>query len=93
MATETKMVSLGRAFGYCFSKGSYWISFIFGIVCLIAGLILGVKRYNTQADVDTLVLVFWGAGVVIFFMCLLLRPIAIHANTTEEQANRGVWIS
>lgn len=85
-------ISLGQAFRYCFTQPGYWIFLILGI---IAGALLiraALRRYNKNADVDFGVIGMLAIGVVIIFAVILAKPVGVKANTTKEQAARGVYI-
>lgn len=89
---EAKTVSFGRAWKYCFTKKSYTIPLI--IVSIIS---LGIMIYtyvgytNTKFDGKP---PFYATVVGIFAIgfALLKAPAEYAANTTVENADKGIWI-
>jgi hypothetical protein len=84
-------ITLGEAFNHCFGTTSYWVYLALGVLIFLVG-ILGLKKsYDKEG---------WGTGksFVLFLLLgilltsILLRPTDIAANTTKEQAVRGVYI-
>lgn len=88
----TDYITFGQAFSHCASTGSYWLWV--GIALLVSGVTLFFlfRAYGKSQDWSggyTLVLF---ACVVILFLAFLMRPAEVAANTTVEQAARGVYI-
>lgn len=88
----TDNISFGAAFAHVAASFSYWAWVI--VAGLAAGVIIYrmVRNYRTSQE--------WTAGhsVILFFVMALLlftilyRPTEVAANTTNEQAARGVYI-
>lgn len=84
-------ISLGEAFKHCASTGSYWLWLAIALVIFIGGCIGLKKSYDNDG---------WSTGknfvlfvlIGILISAILLRPADIAANTTKEQAARGVYI-
>lgn len=85
-------ISLGEAFKHCASTGSYWLWLTISLLIFCVG-VLGLKKsYDQEGS--------WSSGksfvlfllVGILLTAILLRPTEISANTTKEQAARGVFI-
>lgn len=88
----TDNISFGQAWGAAASHGSYW-AWVIGaaIVCGGAAYVM-IRNYKKTQD--------WGPGknilllvlLALFLVALLYPPAEIAANTTVEQASRGVYI-
>jgi energy-coupling factor transporter transmembrane protein EcfT len=84
-------ITLGEAFSHCFGTTSYWVYVAIGIIVFLVGAFGLKKSYDKEG---------WSAGksFVLFLLLgilltsILLRPTDIAANTTKEQAARGVYI-
>jgi hypothetical protein len=89
-----KNISFGRALHYCASTSSYWSGII--IVLIVAAiLVAGVIVYQNKkgVEVNPVAKVIGAFAVVVaIFIAVLGRPANIAANTTQEQAARGVYI-
>jgi hypothetical protein len=86
-----KNISFGRAFKYALTKKSYVVSLvifsILGIGAIIGGFLLYKSTDNAVFGVIGLAI-----GLVSILTSLLAKPASVAANTTEEQADRGVYI-
>jgi purine-cytosine permease-like protein len=84
-------ITLGQAFSHCFGTTSYWIYLIIGIIIFLVG-ILGLKKsYDKQGwSPEKSLVLFLLLGILL--TAILLRPTDIAANTTKEQAAKGVYI-
>lgn len=84
-------ITLGEAFNHCFETTSYWVYLGIGVLVFLVGIFGLKKSYDKEG---------WGTGkILVLFLLLailltviLLRPTSISANTTKEQAARGVYI-
>jgi hypothetical protein len=87
-----KNISLGQAFAHCASTDSYWIWIIIAVVVSItAGMIL--TRANSKSEVNPMVKMLVYFAIAALILCsIFVRPCTIAANTTQEQAARGVYI-
>lgn len=82
-------ITWGTAFNHVSKSGSYWFFIAFITV------ILGLYIYGTQKKGDG-----WDGKAFLFAFLILaalmiaifIRPSEVAANTTVEQAARGVWI-
>lgn len=90
---EQEYISVWEAFKYCVTTLSYFIWVAIGFLVFIGGL-----SYNKFVLGETH---GWNKGPKIYIMigCILFllltiiyRPSEISANTTKEQAARGVYI-
>jgi hypothetical protein len=87
----TDNISFGQAWGYSFGLGAYWIWLILAVAALLVGGYL-LKKVHAAGK--------WSGGhtaivavlVALVFAALLATPASIAANTTVEQAARGVYI-
>lgn len=85
-------ISFGQAFHYCTTLGGYWGWIVAaGLIAAIGGFLL-YRKYQRDQD--------WSKGMsgVLFVLvglilaAFLYLPAEIAANTTVEQAIRGVYI-
>ena len=84
-------ISLLEAFKHCASTGSYWLWLAISVVIFIGGCVGLKKSYDKDG---------WSTGknyvlfvlIALLLSAILLRPTSISANTTKEQAARGVYI-
>jgi hypothetical protein len=85
-------ISLGRAFAHCFSTTSYVVSLIVIVGVSLVGLGLLIKNYkkNQEWSIGHNLIVF--VIIAAILSAILFRPAEISANTTNEQADRGVFI-
>jgi hypothetical protein len=84
-------ISILEAFKHCASTGSYWLWLAISVVIFIGGSI-GLKKAYDKEGWSTLksFVLFVLLGVLL--SGILARPADIAANTTKEQAARGVYI-
>lgn len=89
-----KNISFGQALAHCAGTSSYWWGII--IVLIIAGILIGgVIFYEKKKGVEVSQLgkiIGAFAIVVAIAIAVLGRPVNVAANTTQEQAARGVYI-
>lgn len=86
-------ISFGHAFRYCTSLFWYWFWVVIAVVLGGGGIYFGLWR-NYQKKQD------WSGGhsvvlfiiVALIFAAFLATPASVAANTTVEQAARGVYI-
>jgi hypothetical protein len=84
-------ISILEAFKHCASTGSYWLWIAIAVVIFIGGFIGLKKSYDKEG---------WSTGknfvlfvlIALLLSSILARPADIAANTTKEQAARGVYI-
>lgn len=86
-----KTISLGKAFAHCASTGSYWAWLGVALLIVIIGAII-IKKSLKTSDWSTGHIIGIFGLLVILLLAIFLRPEDIAANTTEEQAARGVFI-
>lgn len=87
-----KEISLSEAFAYCLTQTSYVVWLIIAVV-VSAGLIyLALRSYQKNQNFTFFQLGCWIAAVVFFMFALLYRPTDVKANTTPEQASKGIYI-
>lgn len=84
-------ISLARAFKHCASTTSYWIWLIILGIVSIGGAIFIIINSQTNGWQSGHQ---WGMGgcAVVLACAILMRPVEVAANTTNEQADRGVFI-
>ena len=84
-------ISILEAFKHCASTGSYWLWIAIAVVIFIGGGIGLKKSYDKEG---------WSTGknfvlfvlIALLLSSILATPADIAANTTKEQAARGVYI-
>lgn len=89
--TYTDNISFSEAWAYATGVTSYWVWLILTV------LLLGAAGYWVKKDYDkkggnvlqVLVIV---VALAFFLGALLGKPASVAANTTKEQAKRGVYI-
>lgn len=88
-----KYISFGEAWKYCASFASYWIWIGAFILALFVGLYV-IERMATKANksMDTVKLVWAIAFILLTLGAASKNPANVAANTTQEQAARGVYI-
>ena len=84
-------ITLSQAFHYCFGQTSYVVSLIVFSIVGIGILIFGIARYKKTGSAVWAVAGL-AVGVIMVLAALLGRPVEVKANTTPEQAARGVYI-
>lgn len=84
-------ISLGRAFKKCWSTKSYKLWLFIGVIASVVGEV--VLIINSQSN-GWQSLHQYGTFVLggLFLAVILVRPCEIAANTTNEQADRDVYI-
>lgn len=88
----TDNISFGQAFSYCSTLTGYWV---WVIIAVAAAIGIGIYLYKNYQKTQE-----WSGGKgVILMVCLalilcsiLIPPANVAANTTVEQAARGVYI-
>lgn len=89
--TYTDNISFGEAWAYVAGVTSYWVWVSLSAVLLVAGLYFLIKDYNKKGG--TILQVLIGLALLgVFAFALLSKPADVAANTTKEQAARGVYI-
>jgi len=84
-------IPLSQAFSFCFHQPSY-VGWLIGATLLAIGVaVVAVKQYNRTQEA------WWGTvgvaiPIIILVCALLIRPCSVAANTSPEQAQRGVFI-
>ncbi len=86
-----KTISFGQALAHCASTGSYWFWIAIAVVALVIGFIL-IKKSLKTSDWQTGHSLAVGGLILILLLAVLMRPAEVAANTTEDQAARGVYI-
>ena len=83
-------IPFGRAWAHCFTHPAYIVVALIALVALLASAYFCKKSYDKTGNQWLLlvVLLFFG----LFAGALLGKPAEVAANTTTEQANRGVFI-
>ena len=86
-----EQISLIEAMKHCATTGSYWLWIAIATTIFIGGCIVIKKLYNkgnAGAGINLILFVL----VALLISSVLHRPLEISANTTKEQAARGVYI-
>lgn len=87
-----KNISLGWAFAHCATTGSYWLWIIIAVLASIAAAVI-LTRANNKSEVNPMVKMLVYFAIAVAILCsIFVRPCNVAANTTEEQAARGVYI-
>lgn len=84
-------ITFGQAFNHVSESSSYWIFSIVTTIVMVGYWVYAIKANKSGADGRGLALI----AFVITAACLfawLFRPAEVAANTTVEQAARGVFI-
>lgn len=85
-------ITFGQAFSHCASTLSYWLWLIpLGIVMLTGWYFTWRAYSNDQEWTTGKTLICFGL-FALFMVSLFMMPAEIAANTTVEQAARGVFI-
>lgn len=85
-------ISLGQAFAHVSQSTSYWVWLIIASCLSIGVFVVLIKKYKNGDLEGKDVAKFGAIALVIFLFALLMRPCEVAANTTKEQAARGVYI-
>lgn len=91
-AASKDEISFGKAFSYCTTLFSYWLWIIIASALAIGGGIVLYKQYKKNASWEVGYSVILFVLVALFAAAWLYLPAEIAANTTPEQAARGVYI-
>ena len=84
-------ISLGRAFSHCFSTSSYVWWLVATLVTFISGVVYLVSKNKKEGwSLGSQLLLFVLSAALL--SSILYRPLEVSANTTNEQADRGVYI-
>jgi len=89
-----KNISFGQALAHCAGTSSYWWGIII-VLIVAAALVAGVILYEKKKGVEVYPLVkIIGAFAIVVALAISIlgRPANLAANTTQEQAARGVYI-
>ena len=88
----TDYITVGQAFNHVSLSFSYWIWIIPAMLGLIIGGYKLIKGYS-DGEIEGKTVGFYGFVLVALNLCAwLIRPCDVAANTTVEQAARGVFI-
>lgn len=82
-------ITWGQAFNHVAHSFSYWF-FIAVTVLAVAAYIIIVSKSDDGWNQGRVLVLF--VLLALFLMALLMRPSEVAANTTVEQAARGVYI-
>lgn len=85
-------ISLGQAFAYAFTLTSYWVWLVIGLVVVAIGFYTLKKNYDRTQEWTLFKGFIAFALVCILAAAIFAAPTSIAANTTKEQAARGVYI-
>jgi hypothetical protein len=88
----TDNISFGQAWGHAATAGGYWVGVILALLLCGAGGYFLKRNYNKTQN--------WSGGhsaiavviLALLLVAILVPPASIAANTTVEQAARGVYI-
>lgn len=85
-------ISFGEGLKYCFTKTSYKV-----ILAIATILSIGINTYviieYNKGNLDGRIPFFSvGIGVAAIVSAFFIRPSEVAANTTKEQAARGIYI-
>lgn len=81
-------IGLGGGFAHCASTGSYWLWI--GIALFISVVIIVLNGKYDFGDVGKIIGLILIVGILA--IAIFLRPADVGANTTKEQAAKGVFI-
>ena len=84
-------ISILEAFKHCASTGSYWLWLAIGVIIFIGGSI-GLKKAYDKEGWSTIKSFVLCILVGVLLSAILARPADIAANTTKEQAAKGIFI-
>lgn len=84
-------IPLSQAFGFCFHQSSYVGCLIGAVVVSVIAALLFRRIYQKTQDA------IWGilglaVPIIVLACALLIRPCSVAANTSPEEAQRGVFI-
>jgi hypothetical protein len=86
-------ITFGEALRYCFTLTSYLVWVFIGVLVLSAGITYNVKVVGPTHGWNFGRKFYVLLGCILFFiLTIIYRPSEISANTTKEQAARGVYI-
>ncbi len=88
----TDNITWGQAFNHVSESYGYWVFVIIGAILALG---VGFKLYTgyKKGNLSGMQVTLWGFGVLAFNLCAwLIRVSEVAANTTVEQAARGVFI-
>ena len=85
-------ISLGEAFAHCAQSTSYWVWLLISLAFLGTAVFVCIKKYQNGDLEGKEVVKFILIPLAAFLFALLMRPTEVAANTTKEQAARGVYI-
>lgn len=85
-------ISLFTAWGHVASTASYWVWLLIAtaISTIIFAMVIKSVKKSSEFTIDKIF--FLLIGVAIFLFALLMRPCEVAANTTKDQAARGIFI-
>jgi len=89
-----KNISFGQAMAHCAGTSSYWWGIAIVLIVSVI-LVVGVIIYQNKRgeEVYPLAKIIGGFAIVAaIFIAVFGRPANVAANTTQEQAARGVYI-
>ena len=85
-------ITINEAFAHVAKSPAYWVWLIVAFVFCVGVIYKAAKGY-INGDVEGRQVAFYGIiAIAIFMFAALFRPCEIAANTTKEQAARGVYI-
>jgi len=84
-------ITFQQAFSHCLTITSYITFAIIGTIIGV-GSIIGSAISNKNQGGSGKTVALFAVGIIIIACVWLIRPCEVAANTTVEQANRGVWI-
>ena len=85
-------ISIFKAFGEVMSHGSYWLWLFMALAVCAATYFFVLKEDIEKGGWTMYTILISFACIVLFFAALLIAPCEMAANTTVEQAARGVYI-
>ena len=88
----TDNITVGQAFNHVSQYFSYWVWIIPASILLTVGVFLIIKRYRDCEINGWQVAMYFFITLTINLCVWLIRPCDVAANTTVEQAARGVFI-
>lgn len=83
-----KNITWGQAFEHCIHTGSYATFLLIGIIVFIFAIVYALKWAPTWKEGVIAI----GVALFFFFLCLFMRPSEVAANTSVDNAAKGVYL-
>lgn len=83
-------IGFSAGFAHCVHTGSYWLWLFFAVV--ISAILLYQVFFSKTEKTDVVKGVLIVVSAFILFIAIFMRPAEVGANTSKDQAARGVYI-